>query len=54
MTKEIIELQKLTASEGMVLFNGETYSKEVYLGKNDSADNWKEIPESEVPEDIQL
>lgn len=38
-----IELIKLTPSEGMVLTNGETYSTEVYLGKNDSADNWHEI-----------
>ncbi len=38
-----IELIKLTPSEGMVLTNGETYSTEVYLGKNDSPDNWHEI-----------
>ena len=38
-----IELIKLTPSDGMVLTNGETYSAEVYLGKNDSSDNWHEI-----------
>lgn len=38
-----IEFIKLTPSEGMVLTNGEAYSTEVYLGKNDSADNWHEI-----------
>lgn len=54
MTKEIIELQKYTASEGMTLSNGETCSKEIYLGKNDSIDNWKEILESDVPEGIVL
>ena len=25
------------------LTNGETFSKKVYLGKNDTADNWQEI-----------
>jgi len=42
-----IELQKVTASAGMVLTNGEAYSKEIYLGKNDNADNWYEITEEE-------
>ena len=45
-----IELKKITAGEGMVLTNGEAYSSvggEVYLGKNDSADNWYEITEEE-------
>lgn len=50
MKKSTIELIKLTASEGMTLTNGETYSKEIYLGCNDSIDNWREIPESEIPE----
>ena len=42
-----IELQKVTASTGMVLTNGEAYSKEIYLGKNDNTDNWYEITEEE-------
>ncbi len=50
MKKSTIELIKLTASDGMTLTNGETYSKEIYLGVNDSVDNWREIPDSEVPE----
>ena len=45
-----IELRKLTATEGMVLTNGDTYSKEVYLGCNDSPDNWYEITEEEYNE----
>ena len=49
MEKSTIELIKLTAAEGMTLTNGETYGKEVYLGCNDSAENWQEIPDSEVP-----
>lgn len=44
-----IELRKLTASEGMTLTNGETYSKEIYLGLNDKPENWHEISDSEVP-----
>ena len=44
-----IELRKLTASVGMTLTNGETYGKEIYLGKSDSPGNWYEIPDSEVP-----
>ena len=43
-----IEIRKLTPSEGMTLTNGEVFSKEVYLGKNDSPENWNEIPDSEA------
>jgi hypothetical protein len=42
-----IELRKLTASSGMVLTNGESYGKEIYLGKNDAPENWREITEEE-------
>lgn len=47
MKIETITRIKLTASEGMILTNGEAYGKEVYLGSNDSADNWHEITEEE-------
>ena len=47
MEKTIIELTKLTASKGMVLTNGEAYGKEIYLGCNDSPENWREITEEE-------
>ena len=50
MEKTKIELIKITASEGMVLTNGDTYSKEVYLGVNDSVDNWHEITDAEYEE----
>ncbi len=50
MENNTIELIKLTASDGMTLTNGETYGKEVYLGCNDSPDNWQEIPDSEAEE----
>ncbi len=49
MKQETIEIRVLTASEGMVLTNGETYSTQVYLGIHDSPDNWHEIPEIEIP-----
>ncbi len=49
MKQETIEIRVLTASEGMALTNGETYSTQVYLGIHDSPDNWHEIPETEIP-----
>ena len=47
-----IELIKITATEGKVLTNGEAYSKEIYLGINDSIDNWHEITEAEYEEHL--
>lgn len=41
----------LEASEGMILTDGETWAEIVYLGKNDSADRWKEVPIEMKPED---
>lgn len=48
MKQETIEIRVLTASEGMVLTNGETYSTQVYLGIHDAPENWREIPEIDV------
>ena len=48
MIKSTIELIKLTAAEGMTLTNGEVYSKEIYLGCNDTPDNWREITDEEA------
>ena len=42
-----IELRKLTASEGMMLTNGETYGSVVYLGVNDAPENWHEVTMAE-------
>lgn len=50
MIESKIEITKLTASEGHVLTNGEAYGKEVYLGKNDKAENWHEITDAEYAE----
>lgn len=49
----IIEGNKLTAEEGMILTNGETYSDCVYLGIYDSPNNWHEIIISEVPDETE-
>jgi hypothetical protein len=38
----------LKADEGFYLTNGKTFGKVVYLGKNDSIDNWHEITEAEA------
>ena len=38
----------LKAEEGKTLTNGETFGKVVYLGINDSADNWHEITDEEA------
>ena len=46
MIESTIQLRKLTA------YNGETLSKEIYLGKNDQADNWREITDAEAAEII--
>ena len=51
MKQETIEIRVLTASEGMVLTNGETYSTQVYLGIHDSPENWHEISMDEVLEE---
>ena len=48
-----VELRIITASENMVLTNGEVFSEvggDVYLGCNDSPDNWYEITAEEAEE----
>lgn len=50
MKQETIELRKLTAGEGMTLYNGTAFGKEVYLGKHDSPENWREITDAEAEE----
>jgi hypothetical protein len=45
VTETTIKLTKLTASDGMILTNGDAYGKEIYLGCNDSPNNWHEITE---------
>ena len=62
MKTETIQIRAIEPDEGYVLTNKpETgadedteyvYSRKVYLGTNDSAENWREIPEGEVPEGV--
>lgn len=37
----------LTADEGKILTNGETYGRVVALGSGDSPDNWHEVDKAE-------
>lgn len=41
----MIEGNVIIAEDGMILTNGETSSKKVYLGINDDPSNWQEVPE---------
>lgn len=52
MTQETIKIKKLIAADGMVLTNGESYGKEVFLGINDDASNWREIAEEEYEQSM--
>jgi len=44
-----IEGNVLTPDDGKWLTNGDVYSLKVWLGINDTSDNWHDIPEDEVP-----
>ena len=46
----IINDNVLKADEGMTLTNGEAFGKVVYLGINDSMNNWYEITDEEAEE----
>ena len=50
MTKETITRIKLTASEGMVLTDGESYGKEVFLAVDADPSKWHEITVAEYEE----
>ena len=47
---------QLIADDGKALQKGDTIAKIVYLGVNDSADNWLEIdePDEDIPADEAL
>lgn len=51
MTQHEVSIIVLEAGEGMILTDGETYAKVVYLGVNDSPDRWYEVPETEAGEE---
>jgi len=48
MAKETITRTKLTAGEGMMFTDGETFGTKVYLAPGDSPDNWREISTEEA------
>ena len=50
MTETTITLRKLTATEEHVLTNGDVYGKEIYLGINESLENWHEITDADYAE----
>jgi hypothetical protein len=53
MEIKTIELRELRPSEGMCLTNGDVAkppNEPIYLGVNDSQDNWHEITEEEYSE----
>ena len=39
----------IIADEGKALTNGNVYTTVVYLGKDENADNWREVNADEVP-----
>lgn len=44
----------MIAADGMLLTDGASYGRIVFLGKNDSIDRWKEIPESDMVNDVSI
>ncbi len=48
MKQQTVTLRKLTAEAGMTLYNGAVFGKTVYLGKHDSPENWRELPDEEA------
>lgn len=42
----------LTPAEGKYLTNGETYSQKVYLGKNGSPSDWREVNSPDEDPDL--
>ena len=53
MITETITRIKLTASEGMVLTDGESFGKEVFLAEDADASKWYEITEAEYEKVMQ-
>lgn len=50
MKTETITRIKLTASEGMVLTDGESYGREVFLAEGADAKEWHEIKQEDYDE----
>lgn len=52
MKKETLTTIKLTASEGHILTDGESFGRIVYLAQGDAGEKWYEIPEDEYQQII--
>lgn len=52
MRTQIVSQRILTAAEGCVLTNGDTYAKTVVLPESADYSVWREIPEGEVPDEL--
>ena len=54
--KKFLDLnpRMLVADEGKMLTDGETYSPVVYLGKNESVDNLREIDQEDIPQETEI
>ena len=50
MIQEVITKVVITADDGKILTNGETYAKKLVLGDWDKAENYHEITEEEYNE----
>ena len=45
-----ITLTKLVASDGMMLTDGQSFGKEIYIGKGSDPSVWREVSEAEASE----
>ena len=45
-----ITLTKLVASDGMMLTDGQSFGKEIYIVKGSDASVWREVSEAEASE----
>lgn len=54
MKEKIVKQRVLTADEGMVLTNGETYGKTVVIPADADFSVWQEIDETEIPEEEEV
>lgn len=52
MKTKIVSQRILTAVDGCVLTNGQTYARTVVLPKDADYTVWREIPQEEVPDEF--